>query len=512
MAAGWLFLAASLAAAPAGASWLGTTPEDFEPKGPPQAIYRLEIPAEMPPRIKRLVLAMYAMHPNQRGGAVLELWKTPDQAGPAIPWLIALLGDQERATSRRRRAAVGLLAARLLEELGRRAVPQILAALEREREPFGRAMMLRVLGEIGDPRALEPILKHTRFPRPPKKDRKKRSLVQIAPVLHEQQKEEPAPPPMVRAQAVKALTRYQDPRVAAALVAALGDPHPEVRAAAAKTLAKRGDPEALAALMAAAKDKFTRVRRQVFRALKYYQDRRAVGVFLAGLKDPDAQVRQVAAEALGAIRDIRAAGPLLAAVKDPDPRVREAAIDSLQYYNHPAAVRPLAAALEDKDNGVRAKAALVLGPLGLGPVSDPEAVAALVRATRDPHPKVRRNAVLALKYVKGPQALEALLAAAQDGYKPARVHAINNLGFINDPRAVAALVKALNDPEPEVRQRAAEGLGRLKARKSIKPLIEVLDDPERRVREAAADALQVITGWRYGMDQAGWRKWYQRHR
>jgi HEAT repeat protein len=92
------------------------------------------------------------------------------------------------------------------------------------------------------------------------------------------------------------------------------------------------------------------------------------------------------------------------------------------------------------------------------------------------------------------------------------VHAVNNLGFTKDPRATKALIKALKDPEFEVRLRAAEGLGRIRSKESIKPLIDAVGDKERRVREAAADALQLITGWRYGADQAGWRDWYKKNR
>ena len=491
------------------ASWLGTTPSDFAPKGPPKAIYELEIPAQMPPETKRRIFAMYHMDPNERGKAVYEYWEKPDQAGPAIPWLIALLGDQERFGTRQKKVEVSLVAARLLEELRGQAVPPLMAALDKTSDPYAQGLILETLGKIHDPRSLDTILKKSRVPST-FQDVKDEKLVNIAPSL-----EKPRPrtaPPDVRAYAVDALRDFKDPKVAPALIASLSDPSPEVRAVAAATLSHRGDPEAMEALMAAARDKHASVRRKVMAALKRYQDRRAVVIFIEGLRDPDVETRRIAAKALGYIRDARAAKPLMRAFNDPDAVVRQNAINSMQYYNNPAAVGPLTKALYDKDNGVRAKAALVLGPIGLGPVSDPKAVAGLVHATQDVHPKVRRNAVMALKQVKDPRALEALLASCQDGYKPARVHAVNNLGFTKDPRATKALIKALKDPEFEVRLRAAEGLGRIRSKESIKPLIDAVGDKERRVREAAADALQLITGWRYGADQAGWRDWYKKNR
>lgn len=504
-----LLAALVLLPAKAMASWLGTTSSDFAPKGPPAAIYELEIPAQMPPETKRRIFAMYNMNPDERGKAVYEYWEKPDQAGPAIPWLIALLGDQERFGTRAKKIEVSLVAARLLEELREQVVMPLIAALDKTSDPYAQGLILETLGKIHDPRSLDVILQKSQVPST-FQEVKEEKLVNISPKL-EKPKPPPAPP-QVRAYAVDALRDYKDPKVAPALIASLSDPSPEVRAVAAATLSHRGDPEAMEALMVAARDKNASVRRKVMAALKRYQDRRAVVVFIGGLEDPDVEVRRIAAKALGYIRDARASQPLLRALNDPDPGVRHNVINSMQYYNNPAAVGPLTKALKDKDNGVRAKAALVLGPIGLGPVSDPQAVAALVRATQDVHPDVRRNAVMALKHVKDPRALEALLVSCQDGFKPARVHAVNNLGFINDPRSTKALIKALSDPEFEVRLRAAEGLGRIKSKEAIKPLIDALGDKERRVREAAADALQIITGWRYGADQAGWRDWYNKHR
>ncbi len=506
-----VFLAAALVlwTGAAGASWLGTTPGDFAPKGPPSAIYELEIPAYLPTETKRRIFAMYAMDPNERGKAVYEYWEKPDKAGPVIPWLIALLGDRERFGTRLRKVEVGLVSSRLLEELGGQTVPPLLKALQANPKPFIQDMILQVLGKIHDPRSLDIIIKKSRGP-DTFQDVKDQKMVDLRPSL-EKPKGPPAPPG-IRARAVKSLRNFKDPKVGPALRAALSDPSPKVRAAAAEALTERGDPEAMEALMVAARDKHPEVRRKVMITLKRYQDRRAVVIFIGGLQDKDVEVRRIAAKALGYIRDARAAQPLLRAVRDPDAGVRQNAINSLQYYNNPAAVGPVANALKDKDNGVRAKAALVLGPIGLGPVSDPKAVAALVSATKDLHPEVRRNAVAALKHVKDPSAVDALLAACQDGHMPARVHAVNNLGFVKDPRATQALIKALKDPEFDVRLRAAEGLGRIKAKEAIKPLIDTLGDKERRIREAAADSLQLITGWRYGADQDGWRKWYKTHR
>jgi HEAT repeat protein len=490
------------------ASWLGTTPADFAPKGPPAAIYELEIPASLPAGTKRLIFNMYSMDPNKRGKAIYEYWEKPDQAGPVIPWLIALLGDKERFGTRMRKVEVGLVSSRLLEELGGQAVPPLLKRLQANPEPYVQDMILDVLGKIRDPRSLDVIIGMSRGP-DTFQEVKEQKLVQIKPSL-EKPKAPPAPAP-IRASAVKALRDFKNPKVSPALIAALSDPSPMVRSAAAEALTERGDAGAMEALMVAARDKHPEVRRRVMTTLRRYQDRRAVVIFIGGLKDEDTEVRRISAKALGYIRDERAAQPLLKAVNDPDPGVRVNAINSLQYYNNPAAVGPVAKALDDKNNGVRAKAALVLGPIGLGPVSDRKAVAALVKATKDVHPDVRRNAVAALKHVRDPRALDALLASCGDGHMPARVHAVNNLGFIKDPRATQALIKALKDPEFKVRLRAAEGLGRIKDKSAIKPLIDTLGDKERRVREAAADSLQLITGWRYGADQDGWRKWYKTH-
>ncbi len=113
--------------------------------------------------------------------------------------------------------------------------------------------------------------------------------------------------------------------------------------------------------------------------------------------------------------------------------------------------------LHDVDAGVRSEAATTLGGFG----ADPQGLAALTSALRDPDPEVQRAAGAAL---------------------PA------------DVAALPALKDALHHPSTEVRRRAADtfrGFG-TPSREVLLALASALGDPDAGVRTAAAQSAAVI--------------------
>jgi cyclophilin family peptidyl-prolyl cis-trans isomerase/HEAT repeat protein len=99
---------------------------------------------------------------------------------------------------------------------------------------------------------------------------------------------------------------------------------------------------------------------------------------------------------------------------------------------------------------------------GLGPgVLPPPVVPDLTELTRDPDPRLRRRAAIAIGRVGSRDGVNALLAALSDPDPAVRQVAAFGLGLLGDPRGVAPLTAALDDPDWRVRGRAADALGRI---------------------------------------------------
>jgi len=182
----------------------------------------------------------------------------------------------------------------------KRNVRGLIKALKTRKDPFDRSYSAGVLGEIGDARAVEPLL----------------AALKDKDVY-------------VRENAVEALGKIGDTRAVEPLLAALKDVNWKISSAAKKALGEIGDVRAVEPLLAFIKDDQTDLDPTAVIALGEIGDTRAVEPLLAALKDKSFFVRQIAAEALGKIGDIRAIQPLVTALKDKELCVRNAAAKAL---------------------------------------------------------------------------------------------------------------------------------------------------------------------------------------
>jgi HEAT repeat protein len=419
-----------------------------------------------------------------------------------------------------------------VEKLGaRRDIAGLAKALAYKKDWKVRTAAARALGDIGDARAVEPLIAAL-------KDKDSH----------------------VREATVRALGKIGDARAVKALSAALKGGDWLVRKAAAEALGKIGDARAVKPLIAALKDEVSDVREAAAGALCEIGDARAVEPLIAALKDGNFYVRQAAAGALGAI-GAPAVKPLIAALKDKDSDVRKAAAGALGKIGWKPekgeaealyliaqgkwdecvkigapAVEPLIAALKDGDSDVRQAAAGALGAIGA------PAVKPLIAALKDGHKWVRKAAAGALgkigwkpekgeaealyliaqgkwdECVKiGAPAVEPLIAALKDGDSDVREAAAGALGKIGwkpekgeaealyliaqgkwdecvkiGAPAVEPLIAALKDGDSGVREAVAKALGAIGDARAVEPLIAALKDGEPGVRKAAAEALVKI--------------------
>ena len=256
----------------------------------------------------------------------------------------------------------------------------------------------------------------------------------------------------------KGARRQADPRLVAALTAALKDTDKDVRESALHALVRMRDPSIFEPLVQALKDAAADVRQQAAHGLGQLRDRRAIEPLAGALKDENADVREQAAFALGQLRDRSAAPALTAALKDSAAGVREQAVFALGQMRDPAAIDGLTIALRDSNPDVRQQAAFALGQ-----IRDARSVEPLISSLKDADADVREQAAFALGQMRSraAAAVEALVIALKDSNPSVREQAAFALGQIGDARAIDGLTTALKDPNASVRQQAAFALGRL---------------------------------------------------
>jgi len=463
-----------------------------------------------------LVLACVDKAPEVREAALGALeafprWWKSDAAKSAVSALIKAelieaLKDED--------SEVREFAAWVLGEIGDpKAVEPLIEALQDE-DSTVRWRAANALGEIGDPKAVEPLITALKDENSGVRRSAAGALGKIGdPKAVEPLIEALKEDPEVRVAAAGALGWIGDPRAVKPLIEALKDKDPKVRGNSAQVLGEIGDPKAVEPLISALKDEDSSVRSYVAGALGKIKDPKAVESLITALKDESPGVRVAAAGALGKIKDPRAVEPLIEALKDEDSEVREFAAWALGEIKDPRAVEPLITALKDEDSSVRQGAAGALGE-----IKDPEALEPLIEALKDEDSGVRWYAAFALIRIdpgwREDSAVERVLSEVssvlKDENSRVRRDAVLALSKIKDPEAIALLIEALKDENSDVRWYAAWALGEIGDPKALEPLIAALKDKDFWVREFAAWALEKITGEKLGRNFWKWREWFEK--
>lgn len=368
-------------------------------------------------------------------------------------------------------------------------VPGLIKALGFKKDPIVRRDAAVALGQLGDARAVEPLLE----------------------ALTDTEAD-------VRVGVAGALGLLGDLSAVEPLIRALQDEDPGARAAAASALGQLGpvlagvaDARAVAPLIAALQDGFAAVRDGSATALGQ-MGALAVQPLLTALRGQDLAVRKGATQALVKIGP-PAIEPLIAALEDP--LLRGMAVTMLGRIGDVRAVEPLIAVLRADTEPVRRSAAETLDLLSWTPDSGAAgaaywaakgqwhkcveigrpAVETLIDALRHPDSLVRQLATRGLGQIRDLRAVEPLIAALK-GREDGRAVAAEALGQIDDERAVDPLIAALKDSGPAVRAAAARSLGQLGDVRAVDRLIAELRDHEPVVRAAAAGALGEIADLR----------------
>jgi HEAT repeat protein len=250
-----------------------------------------------------------------------------------------------------------------LIKIGPAALEPLTNALK-DISPFVRAAAAEVLGEIKDPRAVEPLIRA---------------------VLRDSYE-------YTRAAAAWALALMEDPRAIAPLITALSDAHPDVRTAAELALARMG-PRSVDPLIKVLNRRGTAaLRNSAVRALGGINDPNVVDPLLKALDE--AALRDSAVIALGETQDPRAVEPLIKILKEKNGAGGSYVAAALIKIGSPS-VEPLAKALNDNSVDVRR-----LAVIALGEIKDPKAIAPLTERLKDESPEVCQAAQEAINKIQ----------------------------------------------------------------------------------------------------------------
>jgi HEAT repeat protein len=188
---------------------------------------------------------------------------------------------------------------------------------------------------------------------------------------------------LLRQRAAEALGDLGDARAVEPLVNAMADSDVDVVSASGMALAKIGGPSVGPLLDILSTGKAP-ARIWAAMALGEMGDRRAMGPLIDTLKDRDTSVRRAAAKALGGLPDPRSTQALLAAMKDEDPGVRGDAIGALSAIGGDVPTGAILSALSDPTAYVRHTAVKVVRSRNLREAL-PRLIAMLADPTEEGH-------------------------------------------------------------------------------------------------------------------------------
>lgn len=169
--------------------------------------------------------------------------------------------------------------------------------------------------------------------------------------------------------------------------------------------------------------------------------------------------------------------------------VGEQALGAIKAINDPKAVGGLLQLTRSGNAGIRGAATKALGNL-----KNPEAVPELTGLLNDDDRTVRWNALFAIAEIPGAAAQKALYAATKSEDEKLGEMAEGFLMKRTGPAALSTALEMLADPDPNVRKNAAVTLAEAEAgnREAVDRLLAAIEDPDNKVRSAAAFALGRI--------------------
>lgn len=364
----------------------------------------------------------------------------------------------------------------LFQEVG--AEPLVIALQNMIYDGAGHALAAKKLGELGDERAIEPLLQ----------------------ALNHNSSE-------VRVNAINALVKLGNLRVVDRIIQCLQDSDFFVRGTAARALGQFKDIKAVEPLIEALKvEQQSTACGAIATALGHFADARTVEPLIEILHSQGRnlrdtfnfqRVRVCLIEALSKIEDDRTTNALLEVltVKEhilqpnrsywqESDQIIELAVKTLLKRKHPQLITILTQLLQDSERQIRFNTLFALTKIPDVMVVDP-----LILTLSDEDAYLRKTAISSLGEKQDAKSIEPLISTLQDVDINVRMEAVQALEKINDERVVDALLQVLNDENPNIRACVVLALGNLRNPKAIEPLNLCLQDSSSIVSKMAQEAL-----------------------
>jgi HEAT repeat protein len=423
-----------------------------------------------------LLEALHAPGPDTVRFAAYTLGEI--RAPEAVPALIPLLKSPDPELRQHVAFALGMIR-------DKAATDALIGALKDD-DPIVRGYAATALGEIGDPRAKEALLAALRT--------EDASVVNMATSLYNLGSREVVeiligklrdPNPNNRLYAVYALGKISDPAEVHPLIGVLEDE--EIGWLAAKALVNIG-PAALQPLLEALFSENRTVRLYATYALGEIRDPKAARAMVKMLQDPEPLVIDTAAVALATIGDRTVIPAVTQLLSSPRPRVRQRALDVLGELGDESLGDTVSSLLQDPDREVIKSALTALGNIraaGACPMA-----ARMLALPGDDLQDSLRLAFLSI----GEPAVACLTGVLDSGSGEALVRAIYLLGKLKSADAVDRLIGRLRDPDPKVRRFAAVALTEIGDPRAEEYLVALLNDKDPAMRTYATVGIMTIGG------------------
>lgn len=323
-----------------------------------------------------------------------------------------------------------------------------------------RMVVSNALGDIGDNRALRPLIE----------------IILRDPVA------------AVRAQAASALGRIGDEGALPLLVTALGDPEYWMRFRALEAI-EALQPTDTSPIEVALNDNNPEVRKRAALALERLG---ALEIAFENLPSEDPRLESEARARLIAVGRAGLSERLARHLDDENPFMRERIASLLGPVGNSGLAKDLVKRLDDDNELVQFSAIESLGDLA-AEVS----TASLVALISDSNPDRRREAVKAL--VRFPSDLlakeiEAITAAVEDEADEIRTAAVKVVAIVDGEVVETMLIEALQDRYVAVRLAAVRALGQRQVESAVPALGLCLTDSYEKMRTEAATSLGKIGG------------------